>query len=157
MKLLVMSDSNRNHNNMICAVTRTNPDVIIHLGDCISDTMELRRQFPGIKLHAVRGNCDIKSSGGNDKYLTLGGVIIYMTHGHIYGVKQGFDRLILHSRLMEADIALFGHTHQALIIQEQGLYLMNPGQMEHNYGGYPATFGIITIENGTFDCDISMI
>ena len=157
MKLLVMSDSHRNQKNMMCAVMRTNPDAIIHLGDCISDTMELRRQMPGIKVHAVRCNCDIQSSGGNDKYLTLDGVNIYMTHGHIFGVKQGLERLALYSRLKEVDLALFGHTHQALIIQEQGLYLMNPGQMEHNYSGYPATFGIITIENGTFDCDISMI
>ena len=45
-KILVLSDSHGNVNNMVTAVSRLHPDMIIHLGDCWADAEQLHRKFP---------------------------------------------------------------------------------------------------------------
>jgi putative phosphoesterase len=157
MKLLVMSDSHRNIGHMLFAVEQTKPDAIAHLGDHIIDAIELRRKLPGMEFYMVMGNCDFSTVGGNELLLQLEGVKIYMTHGHIYGVKSGYDALIKQAQRQKADLALFGHTHQAMIQQTDGLWLMNPGQMKNHDCIYTASYGIVTIKDGTFDCSILYI
>ena len=43
-------------------------------------------------------------------------------------------------------MALFGHTHQAVIRRQNGVLLFNPGAV----GGYSRTgnYGVLTVENG---------
>ena len=57
-KILVLSDSHGNVNNMVTAVRNTHPDQIIHLGDCWVDAEKLHQQFPMIMMEQVPGNCD---------------------------------------------------------------------------------------------------
>ena len=57
-KLLVLSDSHGNIDNMVFAVKKTAPDMIIHLGDCWSDAVGLAEEFPEIPMAHVPGNCD---------------------------------------------------------------------------------------------------
>ena len=45
-RILVLSDSHGNVNNMVTAVGRLHPDMIIHLGDCWADAEQLHRKFP---------------------------------------------------------------------------------------------------------------
>ena len=45
-RILVLSDSHGNVNNMVTAVSRLHPDMIIHLGDCWADAEQLHRKFP---------------------------------------------------------------------------------------------------------------
>ena len=59
-KILVLSDSHGNVNNMVTAVRNTHPDQIIHLGDCWVDAEKLHQQFPMIMMEQVPGNCDCK-------------------------------------------------------------------------------------------------
>lgn len=40
-RILVLSDSHGNVNNMVTAVSRLHPDMIIHLGDCWADAEQL--------------------------------------------------------------------------------------------------------------------
>ncbi len=42
-RVLVLSDSHGNVGNMIRAVKREEPDMILHLGDCVVDADALRR------------------------------------------------------------------------------------------------------------------
>ena len=44
---------------------------------------------------------------------------------------------------MGAQAALFGHTHSALCVQEDGLWLLNPGSC----GSYGGSVGVIETEN----------
>lgn len=57
-RVLVLSDSHGNVGNMIRAVKREEPDMILHLGDCVVDADALRREFPHITMVNVPGNCD---------------------------------------------------------------------------------------------------
>ena len=108
MKLLVLSDSHRHIDRMRYATEQTNPDVILHLGDNISDVQELRRQFPDITFYMVKGNGDFQAHGETELLITLDGVKIYMTHGHIYRVKNGLYSFTEASRIKGADLALYG-------------------------------------------------
>jgi putative phosphoesterase len=157
LKLLVMSDSHKNIDRMQQAAEQTQPDAILHLGDHIGDARELQRRLPGMAIHMVPGNCDYYATGDDELLLTLGGVKIFMAHGHVFGVKNGLDALIKQAQRQKADIALFGHTHQALMQQHNGMWLMNPGQMEQNNKIRAASYGIVTIKDGEIECWVSFM
>ena len=42
-------------------------------------------------------------------------------------MKYGLNNIYYKTREVGADVGLFGHTHQELIIRENGILLMNPG------------------------------
>lgn len=154
MKILVMSDSHRNISSMLSTAGQVKPDVIIHLGDHIIDARELQRQYPEPVYYSVPGNCDSASAGEAEMLLTLDGVLIFLTHGHRYSVKSSLQPLIEAARGRGAALALFGHTHNALVRQLPGLWLLNPGQMAGYGGAMYASYGIINTGNGLFDCGI---
>jgi len=56
--------------------------------------------------------------------------------------------------IQDADLVLFGHTHGAAIVKEQGITLMNPGQMEFHKERQKASYGLVTIINNEFNCEI---
>ena len=153
MKLLVMSDSHRNIDPMHYAAEQTNPDAIVHLGDHIGDAQKLRQRLPDTVFHMVAGNCDLYA-GENELFLTLEGVKILVTHGHKYGVKSGLGILLQRALSLEADLVLYGHTHQASVRHERGLWLMCPGQMERHDKFHSASYGIAIIAGGSIDCGI---
>ena len=52
-RVLVLSDSHGNLNNMIYAVKTVSPELIIHLGDCWADATLLQKKFPNIPMEQV--------------------------------------------------------------------------------------------------------
>lgn len=52
-RILVLSDSHGNVNNMVTAVGRLHPDMIIHLGDCWADAEQPHRKFPMTVMEQV--------------------------------------------------------------------------------------------------------
>ena len=85
-RVLVLSDSHGNVGNMIRAVKREEPDMILHLGDCVVDADALRREFPHITMVNVPGNCDF-SRGDTERLIDIDGYKVLMCHGHTYGVS----------------------------------------------------------------------
>lgn len=59
MKMLVLSDSHGNLDNMVRAVEQTRPNRIVHLGDVMRDGEKLHALFPAIPFDQVPGNCDL--------------------------------------------------------------------------------------------------
>jgi len=154
MKLLILSDTHLDTKRMEHAVNQVNPDVIIHLGDNIDDTAKIREKLPDKTFHLVKGNCDTQTKGDAEKLISIGNIKIFLTHGHEYFIKEGLSRLIKRAQELEADLVLFGHTHGAAIVKEQGITLMNPGQMQFHKERQKASYGIVTITDGQFDCEI---
>lgn len=76
-------------------------------------------------LIAVRGNCDKFYEYGDIPFPPLYRKLeyfnrtIYMTHGDIYSYSD-FD-------LKLGDIFISGHTHVPLLMEKNGIYLLNPG------------------------------
>ena len=129
MKLLIVSDSHGCVREMESAVRTEKPDAILHLGDCVQDARRLHAAFPQLPLHAVAGNCDPRGAAPETCLLELGGITIYMTHGHIYNVKMGLERLYFSACEKGVRLALFGHTHQPLLLARGDLLLLNPGSI----------------------------
>ncbi|MEA4896333.1 MAG: metallophosphoesterase [Oscillospiraceae bacterium] len=127
MKLLVFSDSHGNPSKMLDMIRQSGPDMIIHLGDGERDTAKIEAQFPQIPLKAVRGNCDIGSVLPDAELFSVGKAKIFITHGHIYGVKRTLSALVDEAVSRGADIVMFGHTHIADYSMRGGIYVLNPG------------------------------
>ena len=142
---------------MLYAAEHTNPDIILHLGDNVSDAQNLSRQLPNTIMYIVKGNCDYSDKGEIELLLTLDSKKVFMTHGHTYGVKSGLTMLIERARQLEADIVLYGHTHRAALNREHKLWLLNPGQMERHDKSLTASYGIVTIEDGSLECGIEVL
>ena len=115
LKILVLSDSHRCVGAMYDAAMLEKPDVIFHLGDHVSDAQELSYALDPIDFYEVRGNCDFGAQAPETILTELAGVRFFLTHGHLFGVKSNLTRLKLEANRVGAQVALFGHTHRALL------------------------------------------
>ena len=150
MKILVFSDSHRSRGGMLDAIDAHRPDQVIHLGDLQRDAEELTYVYPKLPICMVPGNCDGWTMDPLKKQITLAGKRILLSHGHLWGVKKGYEAAVADARAVGADILLFGHTHRALCQQlEDGLWMMNPGASR-------ASYGLIRIEQGQIHCSIHL-
>ena len=148
MKILVLSDSHRSMAGIYNAIDTQQPDHVIHLGDLMEDAEYASMVYPTLPICKVPGNCDGWTSAEAIKQITLGGKSILLSHGHLWGVKSGYDRAFAQARAVGADILLFGHTHQALCCQlEDGLWVLNPGSSR-------STYGLITLDEEGIACSI---
>lgn len=147
MKILVLSDSHSALSFMRRCVKKVKPDAIIHLGDYYEDGQVLAEENPHLVVHQVPGNCDLyRCPIGVTQTLTypIDGVSMYITHGHLHGVKSGTGQLLADARRNKAQIVLYGHTHRAECRREpDGLWVMNPGSC----GSYGGSAGLIVTEN----------
>ena len=146
MKILVLSDSHRSMAGIYNAIDTVRPDHVIHLGDLLEDAEYASLVYPTLPICKVPGNCDGWTSAEAVKQITLGGKSILLSHGHLWGVKSGYDRAIAQARAVRADILLFGHTHTACCQQlEDGLWMLNPGSSR-------STYGLIELNDGQIRC-----
>ena len=148
MKILVLSDSHSSLRFMFRCVAVVKPDAIVHLGDYFDDGQALHEDFPGIPFYQVPGNCDrYRCPPGQPEILIhkIGGVLLYMTHGHKHSVKSYLGSLVRDARRSGAAAALYGHTHVPDVHREDdGLWVLNPGSCGY-YGG---TAGLMEIQDG---------
>ena len=153
MKIMVVSDSHGAESLFFKAVECELEDLshLFFLGDGADDFIRIRDSFPGINVAAVKGNCDFFSQFNTMDIMTVFGKQFFYTHGHIYGVKEGIDRLVSASMGACADAVLYGHPHCPLVETRNGFLIMNPGAMK--FGSY----GIITLENGELKGKIKCI
>ena len=131
MKILIFSDSHSDLRFMRKCVASVKPEAIIHLGDHYSDGEALAELYPHIPVHQVAGNCDFgRCPFGARQMLcySVGGVMMYMCHGHNEHVKYSLDGLLADARQYDAQVALYGHTHRMDNHREaDGLLVLNPG------------------------------
>jgi len=145
LKILVVSDSHSSLSFMRWCVDQLKPDHIVHLGDHYDDSQALAESYPHIRVHQVPGNCDGFCIGAKEPQVMcydIGGVRFFMTHGHKHGVKSGDSILVGAARGMQAQVALYVHTHMAdCYVTEDGMWVMNPGSCR----GYGGTVGLVEI------------
>lgn len=127
MRVAVISDTHRHlYSINQAAKLLQDADILIHLGDNVEDVEALEKSFKG-KVISVRGNCDFASFTPAERLEVVEGKRIFITHGHKYDVKYGLLKLKYRAKEVEADIALFGHTHEKVEIYEEGIWFVNPG------------------------------
>ncbi len=144
MRILIVSDTHGNQSALFMVREVAGPvDAIIHLGDGEVDAA-LLSAVEEIPLLRIAGNCDLGSSAPRELVCEWKGVRLLLCHGDRYGVKTGLSRLIERGIAAGVDGVLYGHTHQALAEQHDGLWLINPGTLT-----YPAPVHSYAILNIT--------
>ena len=148
MKILVLSDSHSSLSFMRRSIDAVKPDAMIHLGDYFEDGRVLAEEYPQVSLYQVPGNCDQYREGGDSAPILcpmLGGVKLYLTHGHLHRVKLSRYSLLTAARQAGAAAVLYGHTHVPDCHQEEdGLWVLNPGSCGY-FGG---SAGLLEIKDG---------
>ncbi len=146
VKLLVLSDSHSALRFMRRCIDVLRPDAVVHLGDYYDDGRAMAEEYPQIPFYQVPGNCDryrCPPDQAQTLRLTLGGVQLFLTHGHLQGVKMSRCRLLHEARQWEVQAVLYGHTHHPDCHQEaDGVWVLNPGSC-----GYDSSAGLIEIQN----------
>ena len=150
MLIAVLSDTHRYESYIkMAAKMCKNADIILHLGDNVSD-VEIIKKYTGKDVVFVKGNCDIERSVKVDQLIEVEGKNIFMTHGHEYGVKSGLLNLHYRAKELNADIALYGHSHVASIERHDGIWLINPGSTSLPRG-LKHTMAFIEIKDGVIN------
>lgn len=133
MKWLVLSDNHGGwaKTNQIIEFYRPNVDLIIHCGDS---------EFPADD--PIWENVDIVVSGNMDfdpQYFQtrtldcdLGKILV--VHGHRNGVNSSNLELIEEAKNMGASFVFHGHTHCLYAEMLDGIFIMNPGSLNHSRG-----------------------
>ena len=97
MRILVLSDSHGNVDNMARAVELTAPDRVLHLGDCQRDLTALRARFPALPMEGVPGNCDWGSCDQPERLLEIGGVRIFVLRKVMSSTEPSRDAVLIQS------------------------------------------------------------
>jgi putative phosphoesterase len=100
-------------------------DYIFHLGDYARDFLFVKEKYPN-KAKSVPGNCDGLFGDG---IIDIDGVKVFYTHGHDYGVKSDLTKLYFKAKSLGVNVVLFGHTHEKLILEKDGILFINPGSV----------------------------
>lgn len=144
MKILVISDSHGDFEKVVRIFRDGRYGAVIFLGDGLHDAQELYKISGAVPVYAVCGNCDFFSSGVPDmRLLELAGKRVLITHGHRQDVKNGTALLEAAADRMDADIALFGHTHVQYLSERDGRIFANPGSVRSG------RYAVMTIEKET--------
>lgn len=169
MKILIASDSHRMTANLLTAIDREKPDMLIHLGDIEDDPNPVAAAAgsPETPCIFIKGNCDYYSSGSvliRRSVFTLHGHRFYCCHGHHERVNQGLTTIAVAASDEKCDIALFGHTHVPYDSEGEfageysryypeawpgcapGVRIMNPGSISLPRGGSFKSYIIMTID-----------
>lgn len=147
MKVLLVSDSHGNSNNIVKAINR-NPDInmVIHLGDILGDIFKVMKEFKHLRYEFVPGNNDWNSGYPPEKILDIEGKKVFITHGHAYNVKFDYLRLAMKGKSIGADAVFFGHTHIAEEVYSDGMLVHNPGSICLPSGFTAPTYSIAHIK-----------
>lgn len=124
-------------------------DAILHAGDVVCATVldDLAVLAP---VYGVRGNCDppeLWSLLPLQRILEFDGVRIGMIHGHGTNGTTPQRALRTFARA-NVDCVVFGHSHQPLCLEQDGILLFNPGSPTDRRLEPRFSYGMLTITDG---------
>jgi putative phosphoesterase len=129
------------------AIKRQQVDVIMFTGDYVRDARFLEKQLQ-LPVFSVAGNCDARGEEEQERQIELAQKKFLVTHGHRLYVKRGLQSLYYRAQEVEAQVAVFGHTHTPFCQEVEGIWLINPGSPTYPRGLNPKeTYVIINVEN----------
>ncbi len=105
--------------------------LILHAGDLVDEQVidELSALAP---VEAVAGNMDpvqLQSRLGRLKLVKIGDVSIGMLHGDLGGRRLDFDYVKELFRPEEPRVIVFGHLHEPVREEHNGMLIFNPGSL----------------------------
>lgn len=125
MKLLITSDIH-GHKERLREVMKKHPDIKHHIN---AGDMCLPVEFFEQDVISVKGNNDFFLDLPYARLLAIEDLNIWLTHGHLERVKMGMEALISKAISHQADLCVFGHTHQRYLNIIKGIIFINPGAL----------------------------
>jgi putative phosphoesterase len=119
-------------------------ELILHAGDVGDGVLdELAAIAP---IEAVYGNTDPVDDPRLAQSIerTIGGVRIHVSHGHELGSPTP-ERLMAK---YDADVIVYGHTHQQKVVELNGRLVVNPGAAGQRRFKLKPSVALLTIERG---------
>lgn len=124
--------------------------MILHAGDVCSDEIldELALIAP---VHAVYGNCDPLDPRLAERLdIEVAGVRIHVSHGH----ELGRPKPSAVAAAYDADVCVYGHTHQQRIERVDGRLIINPGAAGPRRFELEPTVAVLTIVDGVAEAEL---
>ncbi|MDN5305093.1 MAG: uncharacterized protein PWP46_1979 [Fusobacteriaceae bacterium] len=143
MKILILSDSHSNFNNIYEIYNREKPDKVIFTGDYAKDGKELSFAVDKEEdFFIVKGNCDFLDFHTKENIeFELLNKKFFITHGHLFAVKRNYDIIQKESENKGYNIVIFGHTHRAYYEEVNNIHYFNPGAATNG------EYGILLLED----------
>ncbi|MGF6907208.1 YfcE family phosphodiesterase [Fusobacterium sp. PH5-44] len=146
MKILVVSDSHLRLDKLIEVYEKENPDIVICTGDHDRDGEELSFTYPQSKYIIVSGNCDYYYSNyPSDVFTKIVESKFFITHGHLYNVKNEYETIYKKGKILGCNVIIFGHTHRQFLDTSRKIKIFNPGAMING------EYGIIILKNSEIE------
>ena len=150
--ILVMSDSHGDRQIVEEIKNRYfgKVDAIFHNGDSELDSQD--SIWDGV--YVVNGNCDYFGGYPDQLVFNLDDVTIAQTHGHLYGINYGWQRLDYWAQEVDADICLYGHLHVPDTEVRGKTLFLNPGSVSQPRGLVrECLYALVTISDDYFHID----
>ena len=152
MKILVIGDTHGKLNKVREIWKKlTDIDLIAHTGDHYSDAQILAEEFH-VPVAAVGGNCD--SNGPGKEIIETEYGRILLVHGHRDNVKWDLNSLKYRAMEEGCRAVFFGHTHQALHIEDDGIHFVNPGSISLPRDNSDGSYAIVRTSEDRFEASI---
>lgn len=139
MRLVVVSDTHGDKQilRMIAKQQQPNADGYFYCGDSeLPASDEIFETY-----QPVTGNMDFDDGFPLTRTAQYPDLKVFMTHGHRFNVNWTLDVLIQAGRDANADLVLFGHTHQLGVEQRDGMVILNPGSISQPRGEFAPLHG----------------
>ncbi|MCP9312627.1 metallophosphoesterase [Liquorilactobacillus satsumensis] len=143
IRFLVVSDSHGDREILekLRAKYQGKVDGMFHCGDSeLAPDDELFTDF-----QVVMGNCDYDPRFKELILTEYGSERVLLTHGHLYGVNNGMERLGFLAASKQATIVLFGHTHLLGAEYRKKCLFLNPGSISFPRGEYSSLGGTYAV------------
>lgn len=158
MKIAIISDTHGYVQECIEALRKIDSiNMIIHLGDYTKDANTIKETF-NIPMINVKGNCDpYDHDTPDDNIIEVKGKKIFMTHGDLYRVKHGLNDIYYKAKELNADVALFGHSHTSTLLEHDRILFLNPGSPTLPRAGTSKSIGVLYIDDNNVRGEILAI
>ena len=101
-------------------------------------------------IHVVEGNCDWEGPYPPTNVVTYGDITIAQTHGHLFGINFGWERLDLFAQEADANLCLYGHLHVPAAWPNGKTIFINPGSISQPRGEITEKlYALVTVTEST--------
>lgn len=131
MKILIVSDTHRRHENYFKVIDKVAPvDLVIHCGDA-EGSEDTIMEKAGCPVEIVLGNNDYFSDLPREKEFMVGPYKVWLTHGHHYLVTMESTTIKNEAEARGVDIVMYGHSHRPVVEIEKKIIALNPGSLTY--------------------------
>lgn len=151
MKILIVSDTHGSLETFREVLRREAPfEYLIHAGD-VEEQEDLVEEEAGCPCTIVRGNNDFFTDLPDDAEIELGGIPIFVSHGHHYSVSFGNERFREETKKRGCRIGIYGHTHRPEIDDsDPRCEILNPGSLTYpRQEGRQPSYIVMEIDHGS--------